>query len=182
MYGMINEGIRDLVIARGGHDAWREVCDAAGIERNDFDSFAPYPDDCTYSLAKCAAARLRLTLTELLHAFGEHWITYTAATGYGEMMKLFGDDFRSCITNLNRMHAHMGGIMPGLTPPRFVCVEHSPSRLTLHYHSTREGLGPMVQGLLTALAQWFKEPVTITPFFKGVRSDHDEFDLTFAPQ
>ena len=40
----------------------------------------------------------------------------------------------------------------------------------------------MVQGLLTALAQWFKEPVTITPFFKGVRSDHDEFDLTFAPQ
>lgn len=181
MYGMINQGVRDLVVARVGEDGWREVREAAGITTPTFDSFAGYPDSLTYTLVRCAAERLGLSIDEVLHAFGEHWITFTATEGYGEMMRLFGDNFRSCIANLNRMHAHMGGMMPNLTPPRFVSVEHSTDQFTLHYHSSREGLGPMVAGLLNGLARWFGESVEIVSFPKGSRSDHDEFDLTISP-
>ncbi len=48
------------------------------------------------------------------------------------------------------MHARVGLTFEELRPPSFR-VRREDGRLFVHYHSTRQGLGPMVVGLLEGL-------------------------------
>ena len=179
MYGMVNLAVRDLVITKFGESTWQTICDKAGVTSPDFVPLKAYPDHITYALVGAASETLGMSAEQILHAFGDHWVRYTAGEGYGVMMDMFGRDFRSCLKNLNGMHSHMGAMMPELVPPRFTVDEIDPKHLRVHYFSTRQGLAPMVSGLLVALARKFGDTVTIEHHAKGTRSDHDEFDVTF---
>lgn len=180
MYGLINQALKDMVLAKpDGEQMWREICQEARIADDDFEALRPYEDSVTSVLVRATAHRLNTTSEDILYKFGYHWILFTAEQGYGEIMDLFGKDFRTCLKNLNRMHGHMGAMMPALNPPRFTLTEQSFNHVTLHYFSTREGLGPMVVGLLDGLAEKYRDTIAVEFIPKGSRSDHDEFDITF---
>ncbi len=179
MYGMVNLAVRDLVITKFGETTWQSICEKAGVSTTDFVPLKAYPDHITYSIVGSASELLKMSPDQILHAFGVHWVSYTAGAGYGVMMDMFGRDFRTCLKNLNGMHSHMGAMMPELVPPRFTVDEVDAKHLRVHYFSTRQGLAPMVSGLLEGLAQKFGDTVTIEHHAKGTRSDHDEFDVTF---
>jgi hypothetical protein len=179
MYGMINQAIKDLVCHQAGEDIWLEICRETEMDPEGFEALTPYPDRLTYKLVGAAAKRLETTQEELLKRFGRHWIIYTGEQGYGEVMRLFGKDFRSCLANLNRMHGHMGAMMPQLKPPRFTVTEDSPESITVHYYSEREGLGPMVVGLLEGLAEKYDEKVRVAFSPKGGPQEHDIFKVLF---
>ena len=178
MYGLVNEGIRELVISMSDADTWSAMCEEVGVESEGFEPLCPYDDSVTYKLVALVAKRFNISQEEVLRRYGQFWITYTATQGYGEIMRLFGTDFRTCLTNLNRMHGHMGAMMPQLSPPRFHVEGSSAGQFTVHYHSHREGLAPMVVGLLEGLAVKYGESVSINHIPKGTRSDHDEFDVS----
>lgn len=161
MYGLVNMAVRDLAEVNGGKDLWDRIRRSAGIEHETFEPMTTYPDQMTYALVGAASKELSLPPAEVLRLFGMHWVLYTAKAGYGEIMDMFGPDFRTCLTNLNHMHARMGALMPQLVPPRFDVLEDGPSKLLVTYHSKREGLAPMVQGLLEGLAKKFGEHVEI---------------------
>jgi hypothetical protein len=179
MYGLIHQGLKDMVCSARGEQVWREICEGVNRSSADFDPLHVFPDSDTSMMIGAVAQRLGLTVNEVLHRFGRHWITYTAIQGYGPILDLLGHSFRACLGNLNRMHSHMGAMMPKLQPPRFTVEDRSANQITVHYFSTREGLAPMVVGLLEGLSERFKEPVVIEYIAKGIRSDHDEFDLFF---
>ncbi len=181
MYGLVNEGFRELVIRLGGNEMWEEICLEAGIEPEGFEPLCPYHDSLTYKLVQFASEKLRVSTNDLLTRYGHYWITYTAESGYGDIMRLFGSDFRSCLMNLNRMHANMGAMMPALSPPRFTVESPSEDQLLVHYHSHRPGLAPMVVGLLHGLADKYGDTVPVEHTPKGERSDHDEFLVRFIP-
>lgn len=181
MYGLINAAIQELVISTAGEDVWLKIAKAARAEPDGFEALCPYSDALSYTLVELAAHELNIPETEILKAFGRFWITYTAEEGYGDLMILFGADFRTCLRNLNRMHAHMGATMPMLKPPRFKLEERSTQKAVLHYFSTRSGLAPMVIGLLEGLAEKYKERIEVSVSPAGTRSDHDEFDIEFLP-
>lgn len=156
MYGLVNRAIRDLVIVKSNLETWNEVCKEAGLSVTDFVPMETYPDEVTYSLVGVISNKLKLTAVEVLRAFGRHWILYTAKEGYGEILSMFGTDFKTCLRNLNNMHARMGAMMPNLVPPRFVVTElDDDGGLKVEYFSKRLGLGPMVLGLLEGLAEKF---------------------------
>lgn len=180
MYGMINQAVRDLVCHQAGDDTWLDVCREAEIDPEGFEALTPYPDALTYKLVGIAARKLNMTPDVVLHNFGRHWVFFTAEQGYGEVMRMFGKDFRSCLANLNRMHGHMGAMMPQLKPPRFTVVEDSPKAITVHYFSEREGLGPMVVGLLEGLAEKFGEKISVEFLPKGSPQEHDRFIVSFV--
>jgi hypothetical protein len=181
MYGLIHQGLKDMVCSSYGEQVWREICEQVNRSSVDFDPLRPYPDSETLQIIDATAKRLNISVEQVLHRFGRYWIKYTAAEGYGPILDLLGQSFRSCISNLNRMHGHMGVMMPNLQPPRFTVDEHNHDHITVHYHSTRVGLAPMVSGLLEGLSERFEEPVVIEYIPKGIRSDHDEFDVFFRP-
>jgi hypothetical protein len=179
MYGLLNQGLKELVMARDGERVWSDICVSVGTSAEDFDLLLPYDDSITYRLVGATSDALKIPVAELLRMFGAHWVTFTAQQGYGEMMTLFGKDLRACLKNLNLMHGHLGGMMPDLHPPRFTVEELGADKITVHYHSNREGLGPLVVGLLEGLAEKFGENIQITHVPKSQRSDHDEFDILF---
>ena len=178
MYGIINQAVKDLICAQGGQELWIRVCEDAGIGLQEFDALEPYSDDVTFALVAAASKHLGVPETEVLRQFGHHWILFTAAQGYGEIMNMFGRDFRSCLKNLNRMHGHMGAMMPHLRPPRFVVDECSDDRFVLHYYSDRVGLGKLVVGLLEGLAQKYQERICIDYIDREECSDHEQFEIT----
>jgi hypothetical protein len=179
MYGLVNQAIQDLVTRKHGSDAWESICKEVGLEGTEFEPMKSYSDDLTYRLVGAVCKISQADPGNWLRSLGDHWITFTAAEGYGEMMDMFGRDLRSCLRNLNGMHGHMGAMMPKLNPPRFRVEDTASDQIIVHYYSHREGLAPMVIGLLDGLARRFGEQVEISHQAKGSRSDHDEFDIRF---
>ena len=112
MYGLINQAVKDLVVLTAGNAAWDAVCNETNISSADFGHLSPYPDKMTYSLVKSAARQLNDTPGAFLKKLGKHWILFTAANGYGEILNLLGRDLVSCLGNLNHMHTHLGVSLP----------------------------------------------------------------------
>ena len=154
MYGLINMAIKQLVIDQHGELGWEKVLEKSGVKEKNFEMLTVYDDSITYNLVGGACAVTGKPASDILHAFGVYWIQYAAKAGYEPLLKLFGPTMKECLYNLNRMHDHMGAMMPGLIPPEFhIHEEKGPQDYILAYGSQRQGLSPMVGGLLIGLGQ-----------------------------
>lgn len=175
MYGMVNKGVKDLVLSAFGAEKWTEICRKAGITQDEFGAMEAYSDDVTYRLVGAASEVLGLSASAILQEFGKHWIKYTAGQGYGPLMDMFGDDFFEAISNINNLHQRVGLSMPHLSAPKFKINRLSPSELMLEYISQREGLSPMMIGLLYGLADKHNEKITVEYFPAGVKAENETF-------
>lgn len=52
--------------------------------------------------------------------------------------------------------------MPELSPPSFIVTDEAPGEFKLQYHSRRDGLHPMILGLVRGLGKKFNTQVEIT--------------------
>ncbi len=157
MYGLINMAIKQLVLDNFGESGWQKVLDEAKVKQTNFEMLTIYNDDITYKLVGGACAVTGKSAEEILKLFGAYWVKYAAGAGYEPLFKLFGPTFKECMINLNRMHEHMGAMMPGLIPPEFNLEEDiAESEIILQYKSQRKGLAPMVSGLIQALSERYE--------------------------
>ena len=181
MYGLVNKAVQDLVCSRFGEETWQAIKQKAKVDDAMFVSMEAYPDQVTYSLVGAASEVLKLTPDEILKAFGEHWILYTAREGYGDVLRMGGSSFLSFVQNLDNLHARVGLSFPELRPPEFRCSDIEPGSVRLHYYSTREGLGAMVIGLLEGLGKMFNTELTIEHAAqRSEGADHDEFLIRWS--
>ena len=180
MYGLVNKAVRDLVLMRFGKDRWDEIKTKAGVNGDTFVGMSPYPDEVTYRLVAAASETLGLSPEQVLEAFGEHWIGYTAQEGYGAMLDLAGDNFVDFLKNLDKLHARVGLSFPKLAPPSFRCTDVTEGSVRLHYYSKRPGLAPFVVGLLKGLGKRFKVELDVSvDKSRDNGHDHDEFLIRF---
>jgi hypothetical protein len=180
MYGLVNQALEDFVRRGYGDAAWNRVRGGAGISLDMFVSMDSYPDDITYKLVGAATEVLGLQAPQILEAFGEHWVLYTAQAGYGEMFAMFGSDLRAFLLNLNNLHSHVAMTFPDLRPPSFEVEQiDGTDSLLLHYHSERTGLAPMVVGLLKGLGKRFSQDISIRQTAHREPDDHDVFRIDY---
>ena len=166
MYGLINIGIKDFIKNRVSKKVWSEICNDLELDRDVvFEALNVYDDKLTYDLVGVISEKLSLEPAEVLERFGIFWVQFTGAEGYGQLMDLFGKDMITFLKNLNSMHARMGSMMPNLKAPRFVVEELSKNEVDLYYYSEREGLGPMVKGLLIGLSNRFGQEIEVHSHF-----------------
>lgn len=182
MYGLVNKAIEDMVCNHFGEETWQAIKQQAAIDVDTFISMEGYPDDITHRLVKAASQILGLSPAEIMQAFGEYWVQYTAQEGYGEMMEMSGDNLPEFLQNLDNLHARVGVSFPQLKPPSFECADVEEDTLNLHYRSTREGLAPMVIGLVKGLGTRFDTEVEITQTeSREEGEDHDTFLVKYKP-
>jgi predicted hydrocarbon binding protein len=180
MYGLVNKAIEDMVCSRFGEDTWQEIKNKAEIETNTFISMEAYPDDVTHRLVKAASHVLGLSASDIMRAFGEFWVKYTSEGGYGELMDMSGDTLPEFLQNLDELHTRVGVGFPKLQPPSFESEEVDGETLTLDYRSHREGLAPMVFGLIEGLGERFDTDVEVTQTHsKGEGDDCDRFQIRY---
>ena len=82
MYGLVNQGVKAMVMDAGGESLWQTVREKAGLELDEFLSMQPYEDVVTMSLVDAASQVLDTPAAELLEGFGQYWIGFTAKTGW----------------------------------------------------------------------------------------------------
>lgn len=180
MYGLVNKAIEDMVCNRFGEETWETIKQKAEVDEDAFISMEAYPDDLTHRLVRAASEVLLMSPQEILQAFGEYWVLYTAKEGYGEVMDMAGDNLPEFLQNLDNLHARVGISFPQLKPPSFNCTHIQEDSLHLHYHSTRQGLAPMVIGLIEGLGKRFNTEVEITQeSSRDQGADGDEFSIKF---
>jgi len=171
MYGLVNKAIRDLVIENHGPEKWSEICRLSDFPDEEFVAMSPYPDKLTYTLVGNAARVLGADAGALLELFGEYWILYTANEGYGDLLALSGNSLAEFLGNMDMLHNRISGIMPDLQPPRFRTRNVQERSLELEYISHRDGLVPMVYGLLRGLGKRFGTPCTVEQIYERKNID-----------
>jgi len=179
---LVNKAVQDLVLTQHDERTWALIKEKAGVRLDAFVQMEPYPDEVTYHLVAAAAEVLQTPPELILEAFGYHWVTYTAEEGYGDLLHMFGDSLSEFLHNLDNLHARVGMTYSKLCPPSFVCDELDESTLRLHYWSEREGLGPMMIGLLRGLSDRFEVTTEVSwEQRKGGDVDHDTFLIKLLP-
>jgi len=178
MYGLVNQAIRDLVIKTAGEQAWQTIRLHAGLQADTFVAMESYPDELTYRLVGSVCQALKMEPSAVLRAFGKHWIQYTAVEGYGALMDMFGSDYFEALTNINQLHARIGLSMPALSAPRFNIRRETATRCVVEYISHRQGLAPMMLGLLEGLAEKHQVTVAIEHLPPGEENTNDLFIVT----
>ena len=177
MYGLVNKAIEDMVRSSYGDDVWQKIKEEAEISIEIFSSMEGYPDDVTHRLVKAASKILSMSASEIMEAFGAYWVKYTAEEGYGEILEISGDNLPEFLDNLDDLHARVGVSFPKLEPPSFECTDVEDNSLNLHYYSHREGLAPMVIGLVKGLGERFETEVRV----EQIEDRNDGFDCdTFS--
>lgn len=176
MYGLVNKAIEDLVTQGHGAETWQRIVERAGVELAGFISMEQYPDQLTYGLVGAASEELGVPAAELLEAFGKFWVLYTGTEGYGEFLDMSGSTFEEFLGNLDNLHMRVGLSFPELEPPSFRCEKLGPGRYHLRYYSKRQGLVPMVIGLVKGLAERFGLEVDVRlAQARSAERDHDLF-------
>ena len=175
MYGLVNQGMQDFVTRAGGEGLWRQVCASVGVDAGVFVGMNTYPDATTYRLVEASAQALDLPAEEVLRRFGRHWILYTARRGYGAIFDTMGRTLVEFLANLDMMHTRLSLSMPELRPPSFVCELLADGCIRLEYRSERDGLAPMVTGLLEGLAEMYGEELVVE--HTGDRADGADYDV-----
>lgn len=154
----------------------------AGVHVEAFVGMEPYPDEVTYRLVGAASEALGIPAAAVLEAFGRHWILYTARNGYGPLLDTMGATLPEFLGNLDAMHARITLSVPELRPPSFVCETLADRRIRVKYWSERDGLAPMVLGLLAGLGELLKVPVAVAQTVdRATGADHDEFVVAPLP-
>lgn len=183
MYGLINRAIQDMVCEYHGSDVWEKVKTQAAVEESRFLVLHSYPDDLTHRLVKAASEVLKMSSGEIMQAFGRYWVEYTGKAGYQELMEMAGETLPDFLKNLDELHSRVGIQFPELKPPEFEADQTDDATIELHYQSSREGLAPMVIGLLEGVGEHFHQPVQVTQIQdRQDGADHDVFHIEYGPE
>lgn len=178
MYGLVNQAIQGLVTENFGQEAWAKIKNRAGITQDIFIGSEMYPDETTYHLAAAAAEELKMTLTEVLRAFGRYWILNIAEKKYHSMMESGGTSFSEFLINLPNFHSRVMLMYADIKPPEFRIDQISETKLHLHYFSTRQGLTEFVHGLVMGLAELFKQKIELNCIQQQFTdNEHDIFEI-----
>ena len=161
MYGMVNRAVKGLVVDSAGTEVWEQVCAKAGLTITDFNDTMVYDDAVTFALVAAASEVLDTPAEEILEGFGRHWILFTGREGWGPLFDIAGNDLRTFVSGLDALHARVQASMPNCRMPSFAVQASNDESLVVEYRSDRDGLAPMVIGLLKGLAEYFGEDWTV---------------------
>ena len=148
MYGIVNKGIRDMVLRNYGEGTWDKIRAEAKCEEDFFMSMEIYDDAITYDLVGAASKILNTSAHNILVAFGEFWMQFTAIEGYGDVLQIAGVSFPQFLRQLDTLHSRLGATYKKLIPPAFICKEIDDQTLLLEYHSHRKGLTSLAIGIV----------------------------------
>lgn len=180
MYGLVNQSIKHMIIDKYGEDNWEQILQQINHD-GVFVAMDQYPDEMTGEIIGAACGVLSKDGGELLEEVGEHWVEF-AANPYKNMFDMSGTTFIEFVKNLNDLHTRVGQLMPDLQPPSFYVSDETENGFTLHYHSIRPGIWPMVLGLMKGLGKRFDTKVEVRHIAGREEGlDHDQFSVQYEP-
>ena len=155
MHGLVNQSIQGLVIESFGLQKWEEILNDSNVTEASFSSKVIYPDKTTYDLAISASKILKISIDDVLFAFGKYWVLNIAKEKYYSLLKTGGNHAFEFLKNLPNFHSRVMLYFPDIEPPEFQVKEVDSKTLILYYSSFRNGLSYFVKGIVMGLGEFF---------------------------
>ncbi|VDM64465.1 unnamed protein product [Angiostrongylus costaricensis] len=113
-----------------------------------------YDDTDTMRIFRSAADILGISVDDMWEMYGEFLITYACETGWEKMLFCMANNLQEFLDSLNSMHYFIDQIAfkSEMRGPTFQCESVGDGSLRLHYFSHRQGLFPIVKGLVRQTA------------------------------
>lgn len=162
MYGLVNNGVRTFIVNSHGEETWRAICSKASVPDEEFENLTAYDDAVTYALVEAVSEELDIPADKVLEVFGSYWVGFSKSTAIGKLIDQGAETLIDRIRGLDEMHERIQMTMPHLDPPSFEFEEAPDGNHRLHYISSRDGLAPMVIGLLNGMAEECGVEIDIT--------------------
>ncbi|ULT97859.1 hypothetical protein L3Y34_005594 [Caenorhabditis briggsae] len=156
MIGWTHVCVSTLILRKYGPEVLEEILRKAGYTEDiQFDIQCYYDDTETMRIFRVAAQVLGLSVDDMWEMYGEFLITHACETGWQKMLFCMANNLQEFLDNLNSMHYFIDQIAfkSEMKGPTFQCEPFGESGLKLHYFSFRQGLFPIVKGLVRKTAR-----------------------------
>jgi hypothetical protein len=151
-----------MMPSRLGPSQWAELERKLGLGAADYITARVYDDELTIGICRACADALGQDFSDFLFEFGAYWIHFAASGPYRGVMQSTGESLPEFLMNLDRMHNTVRLAMPEARTPLFELLDSHGDSLLVEYSSPREGLEPLVAGLLSGLLGFFGEQGSVT--------------------
>lgn len=161
MHGMINRGLQSFVHDYYGARKWEETCVAADLPFYSFETLVHYHDDVTKRLLETLSVVLDRAKEDILEDFGTYVVTDERFLGIRRLLRFGGENYVDFLMSLEDVSARFKVAMPFLQVPSLMLEDQPDNVYSVHYEYTLPGYGPVLLGLLRAMADDYGALVTI---------------------
>lgn len=161
MHGMINRGLQSFVHDYYGARKWEEACIAADLPFYSFETLVHYEDDVTRRLLETLSVVLDRKKDDILEDFGTYVVTDKRLSGIRRLLRFGGETYVDFLMSLEDFSARFKVAMPFLEVPKLTLETRPDNVYVVRYEYARPGYGPVMLGLLRAMADDYGTLVTI---------------------
>ncbi|XP_071830658.1 soluble guanylate cyclase 88E-like isoform X3 [Apostichopus japonicus] len=155
MYGLIVEGMSEMIIERFGEEAWEVIRDKSRINEYTFVTHRMYSEKIIPRLGQATAEVTGYSYDDVMMWTGKHFVKFLSKYGYEKMLRVLGRNMRDFLNGLDNLHEYLRFSYPKMKPPSFFCSSETKQGLTLQYRSKRHGYKNYVRGQLIEVGRLF---------------------------
>ena len=152
MHGLINRAIQCFVVDSYGSETWVEVTRIADLGFVEFESMLTYDDDVTPKLLDAVSHVLKRDRDEVAEDMGTYLVSHPNVEALRRLLRIGGFDFVEFLHSLDDLPDRARLAVSDLRLPGLELQDHAPGQFSLVCHSSSEGYGHVMMGVLRAMA------------------------------
>lgn len=152
MHGLMNRAIQCFVRDTYGAEAWLDVARAARLGFTSFEAMLTYDDALTFRVLDALTEKIGLPQDALLEDMGTYLVSHPNTESLRRLMRFGGVTFIDFLHSLDDMHDRARLAVPDIDLPRLELRLHTADSFTLLVCSPIRGFGPVMVGILRAMA------------------------------
>lgn len=135
-----------------GPTVWQTVCRRANLPVESFEPLLRYENGLADRVARTTAEVLDRPEEAVWHDMGTYLVTNPGHEGVRRLLRFGGVSFSDFLYSLEELPGRARLALPDLVLPDFSLHEIGPDRFEIRCTSSVAGLGPVLIGVLTAMA------------------------------
>ncbi len=175
MHGLINYGLQNFATRVFGHALWLDVCSAARLPSEEFETMLIYEDWMTDAVIREIAEKTNNTRESMLEDFGTFLVSEHSSPMVLRLLQLGGARFEEFLEALPNVYEHLKIAIPELEMPLMHLEENGEGDYGVHFISPRDGYGEVCLGLLRAMADQYGVLVTVS--LKKERQENEVLNM-----
>ncbi len=152
MHGLVNRSIQCFLSDTYGAEVWTDVADGAALGFDRFEALLSYDDALTSRVLLSAADRLEKSVEVLLEDLGTYLVSNAGSDGLRRLLRFGGVSFVDFLHSLSELEDRVRLAMPDLAMPVLSIDDHANGHFTLNCQFEHAGFGPVIVGMLRAMA------------------------------
>ncbi len=152
MHGMINRALQGFLVATHGEDTWAEVRNLADLRFDEFESMLHYDDEVTVTCFNAATQLMHQQPEALLEDIGTFLVTHSVLDPVRRLLRFGGATFAEFVMSLEELEDRGQLAMPDIEFPEIRVEHENSSAYVLYARWKLPGIGPILLGLLRAMA------------------------------